>query len=185
MGTSFSGESEAIRLSAIDYFTGEVLIDSLIYPSVPMLHLNTRYSGVTRSMLETARRKRTCFIGRDQARRQLWNFVGPETVVVVHGGQSDFLTLRWIHRRVIDTCSVGAALGNRAEKRSLKHLAEALLQRKIQTGPKGHDSLEDASACRDVLHWYMENGDSAAQVVDRSVEKTTPENVAMVPEIAC
>ena len=41
MGTAFDGDSELIRLTLIDYFSGETLIDSLVYPDVAMLHFNT------------------------------------------------------------------------------------------------------------------------------------------------
>ncbi|KAK4243848.1 hypothetical protein C7999DRAFT_35804 [Corynascus novoguineensis] len=42
MGTAFDEDSELIRLTLIDYFSGEILIDSLVYPDVPMKHFNTR-----------------------------------------------------------------------------------------------------------------------------------------------
>ncbi|KAL2012096.1 hypothetical protein VTN00DRAFT_4814 [Thermoascus crustaceus] len=192
MGTSAHGESELIRLTAVDYFTGETLIDSLVYPSVPMRHFNTRYSGVTRGMIEAARRKRTCLMGRDAARQQLWRFVGPETIVVVHGGNNDFLALRWIHTRVVDTFLVegvwkkrerekeeqkekeqqqeqGEEEGRKEKEekkkrpdgkgegggRSLKSLADVRLGWKIQCGRNGHDSLEDALACRALVDWYV------------------------------
>lgn len=195
MGTSIHGESELIRLTAVDYFTGETLVDSLVYPSVPMRHFNTRYSGVTRGMIEAACRKKTCLMGRDAARERLWRFVGPETIVVVHGGNSDFLALRWIHTRVVDTFLVEGAWKKREKEkglekekeqeqkqaqgeeegekekeeeekkkspegkgeggRSLKHLADVRLGWKIQCGKNGHDSLEDALACRALVDWYV------------------------------
>ncbi|KAL2001762.1 hypothetical protein VTN02DRAFT_1286 [Thermoascus thermophilus] len=167
MGTSARGESELIRLTAVDYFTGETLVDSLVYPRVPMRHFNTRYSGVTRGMLEAARRSGTCLVGRDAARERLWRFVGPETIVVVHGGHSDFLALRWIHPRAVDTFLVEGVWREKQLKkkkspedkgqggRSLKHLAEVRLGWKIQCGKNGHDSLEDALACRALVDWYV------------------------------
>ena len=104
MGVSIYGEPELVRLSVVDFFSGEILIDSLVYPHVRLQHLNTRYSGVTRAMLEKARRQRQCIWGgRDAARKRVWRYVGRETIVMVHGGQSDLLALRWIHERVIDT----------------------------------------------------------------------------------
>lgn len=178
MGTSTRGEKELIRLTAVDFFTGEVLVDSLVYPSVPMQHFNTRYSGVTRGMLEAARRKKTCIMGRDAARQRLWRYVGPETIVVVHGGHNDFLALRWIHLRVVDTFLVARAAREKkkkkqqqqqqeqqpdadgvAEKRglSLKDLADAILGWQIQRGKQGHCSLEDALACRALADWYVWN----------------------------
>lgn len=42
-------------------------------------------------------------VRRDVARRCLWEVIGRETIVNVHGGTNDFLALRWIHWKVIDT----------------------------------------------------------------------------------
>lgn len=177
MGVSVYGEPELVRISLVDFFTGEILIDSLVYPRVRLLHLNTRYSGVTRGMLEGARQRNQCIRGgRDGAREQVWRYVGQETIVVVHGGSSDLLALRWKHERIIDTFVVegrrrqkqqqqqttASAAGETAEAamggRSLKHLAEAMLGVSIQRGRQGHDSVEDAMARRWLVDWYVRGG---------------------------
>ncbi|KAG5925784.1 hypothetical protein E4U42_003936 [Claviceps africana] len=196
MGTASSGESELIRISVVDYFTGAVLIDKLVYPSVRMAHYNTRFSGVTRSAMEEARRRNSCFLGRDAARKAVYKFVAPDTVVVGHGANGDLLCLRWIHRVIVDTLLIetnrrqlellssgaledsrstdtqqeaaGADNGTGVEGTkkpvlpkegglSLKSLALKRLDRVIQVKGRGHDSLEDARATRDLLHWYMAN----------------------------
>ncbi|QPG93816.1 hypothetical protein C2857_002857 [Epichloe festucae Fl1] len=196
MGTASSGESELIRISVVDYFTGAVLLDKLVYPNVRMAHYNTRFSGVTRHAMEEARRRHNCLIGRDAARQALYKFVGPNTVVVGHATHGDLSCLRWIHRLVVDTLLIeterrqiqlafskalddkrpadiqeGAAHadvsaeveGNKSDMLqkegglSLKALALKRLDRVIQIKGRGHDSLEDALATRDLLHWYMAN----------------------------
>ena len=194
MGVSIYGEPELVRISLVDFFTGEILIDSLVYPRIRLQHLNTRYSGVTRGMLETARKRKQCIMGgRDAARALVWRYVGRETIVVMHGGQSDMMALRWIHDRVIDTfvvegwrraaaaareaeakavskaASKEASKENEAEPaekpkertpggRSLKHLTETILGAQIQQGRGGHDSVEDAMACRWLADWYVRTG---------------------------
>lgn len=202
MGVSIYGEPELVRLSLVDFFSGEILIDSLVYPHVRLQHLNTRYSGVTRAMLEEARRRRQCIWGgRDAARKRVWRHVGRETIVMVHGGQGDLVALRWIHERVIDTYIVEGGrrqlqqqqqqqqkqseaddqsaqtntttttttTANTNTGRSLKHLAASKLGMRIQQGGshrhhppphhhhhnRGHDSVEDAMACRRLVEWYV------------------------------
>ncbi|PGH16602.1 hypothetical protein AJ79_01708 [Helicocarpus griseus UAMH5409] len=241
MGQAASGDSELIRLTLIDYFSSEILIDSLVYPRVPMEHYRTRFSGVTRRDMEAARIAGTCFLGRDDARKALWKYVGPNTVVVGHSASNDLDSLRWIHPTVIDTYIVESAIQKEIEKQikkeeekekraqakaerngliaskglfsdinrdgqnneqskpevgteaskglsnpdtpasnpgtkdkqleellkkwntasgglSLKMLARERLGREIQTaGNKGHDSLEDALATRDLVHWHVVN----------------------------
>jgi RNA exonuclease 1 len=106
MGTAESGDIELIRVSVVDYFTGAVLLDRLVYPNVKMAHFNTKFTGITRRDMEGARRNKTCLFGRNKARKAVYNLVGPETIVIGHGAQSDFNCMRWIHPLVIDTLLV-------------------------------------------------------------------------------
>lgn len=195
MGTASTGDSELIRVSAVDYFSGKILLDKLVYPDVKMLHYNTKYSGVTRQDMESARRTRSCLFGRASARRALWEFIGPNTIVIGHGGNSDLTSLRWIHPAIIDTHMVekanrppeedkqaeqspetlagdpqlqmggannqqepnekGPAVPRQRGGLSLKALAKERLGRDIQNKGRGHDSVEDSIATRDVLHWNV------------------------------
>jgi RNA exonuclease 1 len=193
MGTAKSGDSELIRITLVDYFSSAILIDSLVYPNVEMLHYNTRFSGVTRKDMEIARSTNRCIRGRDNARFAVWRFVGPKTVVIGHSANNDLSALRWIHPVVVDTFSIlsahrnatrekaaddkkdnnqpavpkpgGTANGAKPKRRkgcgelSLKALAKERLGREIQmAGNRGHDSLEDAIAARDLVHWIITNG---------------------------
>lgn len=103
MGTAKSGDSELIRVTLIDYFSSEVLVDKLVYPDVAMEHYNTRFSGVTRRDMENARVRRQCLMGKKRAREMVWRFVGPHTVVVGHSAHNDLTAMRWIHTVVVDT----------------------------------------------------------------------------------
>lgn len=203
MGTSEIGESELIRVSVVDYFSGAVLLDSLVFPDVKMAHYNTRFSGVSRQAMNEARARRTCLFGRKEARRAVWRVVGPETIVVGHAANSDLTSLRWIHHTIADTlfieqsiadaekllaeaeaqqkaeeaAAVAAAAieGEEDENKeaveetvkveqyiprglSLKALAHERLNRTIQIRGQGHDSVEDALATRDLMHWHVVNG---------------------------
>jgi RNA exonuclease len=118
MGTAKSGDSELIRVTLLDYFSGRILVDNLVDPNVPMLHLNTRYSGVRPIDMDVARRSGTCFYGRDSAREAILKFVGPSTLVVGHSAQHDLTALRWIHPNVIDTYLLESDLNDAVEKES-------------------------------------------------------------------
>ncbi|PHH75872.1 hypothetical protein CDD80_2008 [Ophiocordyceps camponoti-rufipedis] len=187
MGISFMGDSELIRLSVIDYFSRRVLLDRLVLPDVRMSHFNTKFSGISRQMMNDALRHGNCFLGRDEARIATMELLGPNTIVVGHALHQDLTSLRWIHPLVIDTLLIekkrrqvkreaqeaeAAAQGaaTQQEKKSednkeappkpeaglsLKALSKEKLNREIQLKGKGHDSVEDALATRDLLHWYM------------------------------
>jgi len=200
MGHASDGESELIRLTAVDYFSGKTLIDTLVYPDIPMQHFNTKWSGVTRSQMDNARRRQQCLFGIAAARKAVFQFVGRHTTVVGHGLSQDLLSLRWCHGYIVDSYLIEsnireARLKAEAEKEikvdhaaqpgderqaedtketketketkggktggkghpdgmSLKALAMKRLGRSIQGG-KGHDSLEDAVAARDLVHSYV------------------------------
>lgn len=153
MGTAKSGEPQLIRLTLVDFFTGETLIDSLVKPSVPMSHYNTKYSGVTAADMRKAESSGSCIRGRDAAREHIWKYVGPETIVIMHGGQNDLCALRWIHLTVIDSFLLERFVSPVEGGKSLKNLSSRRLGRVIQKG-KGHCSLEDALACRELVHWH-------------------------------
>lgn len=197
MGTNDYGESELIRVSVVDYFSGAVLLDKLVFPDVKILHWNTRFSGVSARDMHEARTHRTCLFGRANARRAIWKFVSPETIVIGHAVHGDLASLRWIHPRVVDTLIIEEEIVRREKARrereeqerqqqealeegedgeikeeaegvkqavkvppqplGLKALAKERLDRTIQVKGRGHDSVEDALATRDLLHWHIVN----------------------------
>ncbi|OAL38331.1 hypothetical protein AYO20_02390 [Fonsecaea nubica] len=141
MGVSATGDQELIRLTAVDFFSGAVLIDKLVAPAVAMTHYNTRFSGVTAADMREAVRTRTAILGgRDRAREALvrggggdHRRVGPDTIVVVHGGSNDFSALRWIHPLVIDTHILEGYTGVKTEGgRSLQNLCKLKLGIAVQ-----------------------------------------------------
>jgi RNA exonuclease 1 len=164
MGISRNNEPELIRLTAIDFFTGAILIDNLVAPDVPLAHYNTHYSGVSARHMATAIRNRTAIHGRDRARMGLLEFVGPETVVVVHGGSGDFRALRWIHPLIVDTEILEGYAGPNVVPggKSLKNLCKVRLGIDVQVrdpanGKLGHDSVEDALATRELAIQWMQS----------------------------
>jgi RNA exonuclease 1 len=147
MGIDKSGESQLIRLTLVDFFTGEPLIDSLVKRSAPMAHYNTRYSGVNAADMRRAEKSGSCIRGRDKARKRIWSYVGPGTVVVMHTGGNDLAALRWIHGAVVDILLLERYAIPVEGGRLLKNLLSRRLGREIQKGKKGHCSFEDAMAC--------------------------------------
>lgn len=166
MGTSRLGNVELIRVSMIDFFTAQPLIDSLVIPNVEMAHYNTRYSGVTFAAMNKARRTNTGIRGVDAARKEVFKYVDSDTFVIVHGGSNDFTSLRWIHpvNKIIDSCVLeGYDYGVREKgwKKSLKEVCKrrcgiSVQDAKLENGrAAGHDSLEDACAAREIVCWWL------------------------------
>jgi hypothetical protein len=103
MGTAESGDTELIRVTLIDYFTGEILVNNIVEPDVPLRHLNTKYSGVTWGHMREAQRKRTSLKATPGARNAIWRYVGAQTIVVGHGVSNDLRSMKWIHEHVVDS----------------------------------------------------------------------------------
>ncbi|KAL1865515.1 hypothetical protein Daus18300_007160 [Diaporthe australafricana] len=103
MGSGMKNDSLCIRVSVVDYFTAEVLVDKLVFPDEPLLNYNTRFSGVNHAQMDNARSTGDCFFGIAAAREAIWKFVGPDTIVVAHSGQNDLTSLRWLHANIVDT----------------------------------------------------------------------------------
>ncbi|OHF03873.1 RNA exonuclease [Colletotrichum orchidophilum] len=134
MGVAYDGESELIRVTLVDYFTSEILLDSLVYPQVRMQHYNTRYSGVSRQAMEAARSKGKCITGGlANVRAAVWEWVSAETIVVGHAVHNDLASLRWIHLKVVDSLILATDVraeierleAEEAEERAKKEAAEA------------------------------------------------------------
>lgn len=225
MGQTKENEHELIRVSMVDYFTGQALVDNLVNPDEPLEHCNTKYSGVTFQQLNHAIRTGNALKGKQGAREAIWRYVGPETVVIGHGACNDLSSLRWIHSNVVDTMLVDflremgrrkdvkameaaeqettskassklpgtsklfspptaktlnieesnacrilteagtGATTDQATKKTrgpgtftLKVMTKIKLGREIQiAGNRGHCSLEDAIASRDIAHWHVIN----------------------------
>ena len=168
MGTSVIGNTPLIRLSVVDFFTRESLIDRLVAPTVEMAHYNTRYSGVTFSAMRNAIRKNEAIRGTDAAREQLFRFIDSNTFIIMHGGSSDLTALRMIHpvERIIDTHILETydhEVREQKLKKTLKDVCERRCGIQVQNAKlgngrdAGHDSLEDAMGAREIVcAWLKE-----------------------------
>lgn len=190
-----AGRRELAFLSAIDFLTGEVLIDNYVQPKSRVVNWDSRFSGVTPGAMNKAVKKGTALFGWEGARSKLWEFMDSETVLVGHSLNNDLDVLGIIHWNIVDssiitseavfyTVHAGEPL-NRTW--SLKTLANELVNYEIQVGKQGHSALEDAHATRDIVIWclrYPEHlkvwADNARdqeeqRVYERELKRTTEE----------
>jgi DNA polymerase III epsilon subunit-like protein len=167
MGVDTHNQSVLIQLSVIDYFTGEVLINSLVNPPTPVRSLNTRYSGVTRDMMSTALSSGNYLEGWVGARARLWEFIDSETVLIGHALSNDLNVLHLVHPRIVDSALAIPPLDG--QQQSLKALSMEFLKKRVQTGGKdGHDCVEDAFATRELVIWVLNHPREIAERRKRS-----------------
>ncbi|XP_037310000.2 interferon-stimulated 20 kDa exonuclease-like 2 isoform X2 [Pungitius pungitius] len=144
VGTGPKGSiSKLARCSLVSY-DGDVVYDKFINPPVPVTDYRTRWSGIRRSDLVNA-------APYSEARKEILRLLMGK-VVIGHAVHNDFNVLGYSHPAALtrDTSRI-PLLNQRAgfaatECASLKRLTKAIFNRDIQTGKKGHSSVEDARA---------------------------------------
>ncbi|KAI0838525.1 ribonuclease H-like protein [Hypoxylon sp. FL0890] len=154
------GQDELAHICAIDLFTGQVLINTLVCPTEVVKDWRTKYSGVTPAKMAMAKASGQVLDGWPAARAKLFEFADADTVLVGHSLNHDLRVLRIAHKRVVDSAILVAEAvfgkGNRMLRQwGLKQLSGDLLGISIQSSRGGHDCLEDTLATRELVLWCL------------------------------
>lgn len=128
------------RVSIVDAKQRTVL-DSLVRPFGSIIDCNTRFSGLKREQLEQSDVRIT------DIQSQLLHLFDSDTILIGHSLESDLIALKLIHDKVVDTSVMFPHRYGPPKKRALRNLVCEMLQRIIQQDDDGHNSLEDAIAC--------------------------------------
>ncbi|KAK5174139.1 uncharacterized protein LTR77_001219 [Saxophila tyrrhenica] len=156
--TSPAGSTPAVfsltRISVIDW-DGAVILDEFVKPEEPITDYLTPYSGITAQKLEGV----TTTL-QDIQKKLISDIITPNTILVGHSLNSDMNALKLTHPFIIDTTILFPHPRGPPLKSSLKWLAQKYLSREIQKGhgSTGHDSVEDAKACLDLVKQKCEKG---------------------------
>ncbi|KAK6095818.1 hypothetical protein MT418_003705 [Batrachochytrium dendrobatidis] len=137
-----TGGMELTRVTVVDW-NGNRVFDELCIPCNPILDLNTRWSGIT--SLDSAK------YNLKDIQQQLGKLISTSTIIIGHGLENDLRALRIKHTQVIDTVKVFPHPNGLPYRQALRTLASKILGRFVQTGENGHDSMEDAMTCIDLL----------------------------------
>ncbi|KAI1081280.1 hypothetical protein F5B20DRAFT_537620 [Whalleya microplaca] len=199
MGYTVHG-MELIRLTAVAWPNGEVLLDVLVQPFGEYMDLNTRYSGVRPEDMVNAERwkpgddhspsvipsttdpekppeQRLKIVPSPKAARDLlFSLIAPETPLIGHGLENDLNAVRVIHPTCIDTVILYPHRRGLPSRNGLKMLMETRLNRKIQVeavgeeGKVGHDSAEDARAAGELVRLKVRDEWKAKRIEGWTIE---------------
>ncbi|AOA61530.1 RNA exonuclease [Komagataella phaffii] len=133
---------ELIRVTVVDFFTEEKILDTIVQPLGKMIDLNTKFSGVSEITDSNS-------VSFKKMRDLLFNVINRQTIIIGHGLENDMNVLRLIHTKIIDTSILYSTHYDPKRKDPLRLLVSNFLNRKIQSGE--HDSMEDALACIHII----------------------------------
>lgn len=141
------------RATLIDS-SGKVVFDDLIKPDEPIVDYLTQWSGITEEMLRDVTTKLA------DVQKKILDNISSRDFLIGHSLESDLTVLKLRHPRIIDTAVLFEHPKGSQYKYALKQLAYKHLNRSIQTGTGGHNSVEDSLACLDLVKAKLEKGPS-------------------------
>ena len=160
------------RISITDWH-GKVVMDELVKPDVPIKDYVTQYSGITEAML------RDVTTTLSDIQQRLLEMLTPTTILVGHSLNADLNALKLTHPFIVDTGILFPHIKGPPFKQSLRWLAQKYLHRQIQNGSAGHDSIEDADTCLQLVKQKCEKGpgwglnDTNSETIFKRLERTT------------
>lgn len=185
------GTSEVVSVSALDFITGDVLVDTLVKPHdmSAVQAWRTQIHGIRPSVINSAQKKKGALLhnGWKAARAALFRHMDVDTILVGHALQSDLDVLRIWHDRIVDSqilASDAVVSGGepqceeetRFHQLGLHTLCKELAGFGIrQDAPEGHgnkthDAREDTLATREVVLWCLQNKAALASWADKTRE---------------
>ncbi|KAI1329137.1 hypothetical protein F5Y16DRAFT_366809 [Xylariaceae sp. FL0255] len=144
-------EYSLTRISLLGW-DGSVIIDEFVKPDKPITDYLTRFSGITPELLAPVATTLA------DIQNKLLGILTPRSILIGHSLESDLRALQLTHPFVVDTSLIFPHHRGPPLKNGLKFLAQKYLKREIQNRMGGHDSVEDAKACLDLVRQKCEKG---------------------------
>ncbi|GFR10082.1 RNA exonuclease 5 [Trichonephila clavata] len=129
----------------------ETVYHTLVKPKAKIMNYLTRYSGITKEMLNDVVTQLS------DVQDDLQKLLPADAILCGQSLNCDLHALRMIHPYVIDTSIIFNESGIRSRKVSLKNLVKIHLKESIQNGWDGHNPVEDSIAAMKLVLLKLEN----------------------------
>ncbi|CAF0782777.1 unnamed protein product [Adineta ricciae] len=139
---------ELVRVSVVNQKLQSVY-ETLVKPHTRVLDYNTRWSGINEAQL------RSCNVTIEDVQRHLLKLFNNRTILIGHSLESDLKALKIVHETIVDTSLVFPHAKGKPFKRALRTLMAEYLTKIIQENVEGHDSVEDAISCMELMLWKV------------------------------
>lgn len=149
------------RVSMVN-FQNEVVYDTFVKPQEEITDYVTRFSGITKEILEDVSTTA------DDVQKRILELVSSDDILIGHSLESDLNVMKIRHPNIIDTSLIYDHSRGPPLKPGLKWLAEKHLARLIQQGEqtgKGHSSIEDLTACLDLVKMKLIEGPGFGKMI--------------------
>lgn len=180
-----NGGSEIISICVIDFFSGQVLVNSLVKPNEPITDWRTKVHGISPATVSIAVSQGRVLRGWEATREELFKHINTDTVLVGHSLHHDLKRLRISHDKILDTAILTAetVFGkdvSSGRRWSLQSLCAELLELRIRQDSKPHEALEDSMAAREVAFWCLCYPDKLQEWGKKALEKHLAEKLKAV-----
>ncbi|KAI0483754.1 ribonuclease H-like domain-containing protein [Xylaria cf. heliscus] len=187
------GEQGLLKIAVIDFFSGYIILRSLVRPEHAVTDWRREVTGFKKEMLREAIKKGKVLSGWPKVRDMIFDVTTRDTIFVGHALANDLRVLRIATDRVVDSMllmSIARYGDTKAFPRNwgLKSACKELLNIEVQKTKGPHNPLEDAFASRElVIHalqnpekleaWAKRTRQNEAQVIEkeRAIEKAKAE----------
>jgi RNA exonuclease 1 len=137
--------NELTRVSLVDEKCN-VLYNSLVKPHNPIINYATKYSGITKRLLDPVTMRL------EDVQKDIITLLPEDVILVGQALENDLKALKLFHPHVIDTSNLFTTGNGRV---ALRKLALKYLGLTIQAKDSGHDSIEDAKVTMQLLQHKM------------------------------
>lgn len=165
-------QSELTRIAVVDEKL-ETVFHTLVKPDAKIIDYMTRYSGITKKILDNVTIKLS------DVQEILQELLPADAILCGQSLNCDLHALKMIHPYVIDTSIIFNESGIRGQKTSLKKLAKIHLKEDIQNNKMGHNPIEDSTTTMRLVQLKLQNnlqfGDACLKDNDETNDSTSNE----------